>query len=267
MKICISINTFKEEKNFLPHEKMCVESLRKLKKQFNCIELISLSFEDESILLDDFKCLNILKNSSKDQFPNVKKRLPFLNEIFDTLSCLDYNYFLFVNNDIIVSDRFIKQILNSPEYETFVASKLHFSKLDSLDDKAPIPDAISVHGFDGFAIKNTWWSQNSNKFEKFFLGKPYWDTYFSTMCYLHSKCKVLNKPPLSIFHVAHNSDAMLEDEATAFNVESFKKDPNIGRIWFNYVYSILLKRPTTNNIKWFTPFENEELYEQQFLKL
>jgi len=267
MKIGIIINSFKPEQEFLHHEKLCVESLRKIKKQFNNVDLVSLIFEDENIILNDFENLNILKQHSKTIFPNFKKKLPFVNEIFDIAANLNYDYFIFINNDIIVSDRFIKQIINEPSYETFVASKLHFRKLDSLNDSSSDPGAISVHGFDGFAVKSSWWLQKRDIFQKFFLGKPYWDTYFFTMCYLHSKCKVLNKPPLSIFHVAHDSDAMNNDELTEFNTKSFQKTDYVGRTWFTYVYKVLLKRSSHNGIEWYMPFENEEELEKAYLKL
>jgi hypothetical protein len=266
MKIAIGINSFKEEKNLRNHEVMCVESLRRIKNKFTNVDLINITFENELINFNNFINLPVLKQNS-DQVFNFKKKLPYVNELFDVLSNLDYDYFIFINNDIIVSDRFIKHIMNQTKYETFVASKLHFTKLDSLSDDASIPDAISVHGFDGFAIKSTWWKENRNKFEPFFLGKPYWDTYFFTMCYLHSKCKVLNKPPCSIFHVTHNSDAMEDDELNIFNQQSFSKDQNIPRIWFRYVYDVLLKRQEFNNIKWYIPFEKEEEFEKQFLKI
>lgn len=266
MKICIGINSFKEEKDLLVHEKMCVESLYKIQKQFPCVDIVNIFFEDENFNYEKFINLNKLKQSSKNYFITNKK-LPLVNDLFDVLADLNYDYFIFINNDIIVSDRYIKHILNAPEFETFVASKLHFTKLDSLTDNNSIPDAISVHGFDGFAVKTTWWKNNRTKFEKFFLGKPYWDTYFFTMCYLHSKCMILNKPPACIFHTTHESDAMAEDELTKFNIESFQKTNYVGKIWFSYVYDVLLKRQTHNGIKWYTPLPNEEDLEKQYLKL
>lgn len=264
MKIAICINNFK---NTHTHpESMCIESLYRVQKKYN-VDLINIMFTDEHYDIPGFKSYSVLEKNSKNYFPKFNKKLPTVNEIFDKLALLEYDYFVFINNDIIVSDRFIKQIKDEPFYDSFVASKLHFSELKSLDDPNSIPDAISVHGFDGFGIKRTWWVNNSSKFNTFFLGKPYWDTYFFTMCYISGKCKVLNKPPVSIFHVAHESDAMLDDELTEFNTASFQKNPLIGRIWFTYVYNVLLKRETHNNIKWCIPFSNECELEKQYLKV
>jgi hypothetical protein len=269
MKICIAINSFKNEDKLLHHEKLCVQSLRKLKEKYNDIDLINLLFEKDSKNLDlqGFENLRVLKTESKNIFPNYKKNLSCINEMFDYLANLNYDYFIFINNDILVSDRFIKEVNDNPEFDSFIASKLCFTKLDSIDDKTAVPVALSVHGFDAFAIKCKWWKTVSDKFEKFFIGKPYWDTYFFTKCYLTGKCKVLNKAPACIFHMAHGeggSDA--EDELSQFNVQSFKKDEAIGRIWFTYAYAVLLKREKFEDINWYIPFANEVELEKYYLK-
>jgi hypothetical protein len=269
MKINICINSYKTEELLQHHEMLCVNSLRKLKELYpDNIELVNITFADETnIKLKDFTNIHTLTKDSKSIAPAYKKRLPFLNEIFDILSTLQCDYFLFLNNDIAVSDRFIKEILSNSDYDSFVASKLHFRKLDSINDSNSDPGAISVHGFDAFAIKPIWWNNNSSKFSQFVLGKPYWDTYFFTMCYIHGNCKVLNKPPCAIFHVQHESDAMQEDELTHFNTLSFQQPNYVGQKWFNYVYNVLLKRQKHNNIDWYLPFANEEELERHYLKL
>ena len=33
--------------------------------------------------------------------------------------------------------------------------------------------------------------------------------------------------------------------------------------WWFYVYNVLLKRPTVNNIKWWQPLENEQELEKK----
>jgi hypothetical protein len=177
VKIAIGINNFKKEVDLNHREKMCIESMHKLKKLFpKNVELINLVFEDEPYAtLKDFNNQPILKNIPKNI---TNKKIPFVNEIFDKLSNLKTDYFLFVNNDIIISDRYIKTILSNSIYDCIIACKLHFLKLDSLEDKNSIPESFSVHGFDGFAIKNSWWLENKNNFKQMLLSRFYWDTYF-----------------------------------------------------------------------------------------
>jgi hypothetical protein len=262
MKIVIGVNTYKEETSFNNREQMCVDSLRVIKQKHN-IELYSFTFFDEQFEINDFNnCHNL------QDIPNVTNRkVPFVNEIFDKLSDIDCDYFIFVNNDVAVSNRFIKEIERN-NVDCLPASKLHFTKLDSINDKESIPQSLSVHGFDGFAIRSYWWKENRIKFKPMLLGCAYWDTYFYSKCQLYGECITLNKPPAVIFHLDHQSTSMEAEPGNAFNEKNFVEDEdNINTRWFSYVQNVLLKRPTHNNILWYTPFTNEaELEKQYFTK-
>ena len=265
MKIALVINSFKQESDFNHREKLCVESFRRLKNKFKEVQLINFTFNDENIKLDGFENFNTLKNNPSSL---VHKKIPYINEIFDNAASLDTDYFVFVNNDIIVSDRYIKEIINHPEIDIFPASKLHFMKLDSLDDRNSEPESLSVHGFDGFAVRNKWWKKNSYRFKDMLLSRAYWDTYFFTKCMLYGNCKVLNKPPTVIFHIDHKSTSMEDDIGNTLNEKTFINDPdNLAPKWFGYVQNVLLKRPTVNKILWYEPFANEEDLEKIYFKI
>lgn len=266
MKIVIGINTFKSKSDFNIREKMCIDSLHKLKSIYqDKIELVNLTFTDESYELPMFVNKHCLQQIPKNI---TEKKIPFINEIFDHLAEIDADYFLFINNDIIVSNRYIKAIQNNPEYDCFPASKLHFTKLDSIDDDNSIPESLSVHGFDGFAIKSSWWKQNKDKFKPMLLSRAYWDTYFYVKCHIYGKSLTLNKPPAVIFHLDHESTSMEGEPGNTYNEKNFIEDTdNLPQRWFPYVQNILLKRPTYNNILWYTPLSNEEEYEKKYLKL
>lgn len=267
MKIAIGINSFKKEQDFNNREKMCIESLHKLKALYpSTVELVNITFKDETFAtLDGFLNIHNLK-----QIPvNITdKKIPFVYEIFDNLSELNTDYFLFINNDIIVSNRYIKEILKNSEYDCFPASKLHFTKLDSLDDKDSIPESLSVHGFDGFAIRSSWWKQNRDKFKPMLLSRAYWDTYFYAKCHLYGKSLTLNKPPAVIFHVDHESTSMEGEPGNTYNEKNFIEDKDqLPQRWFSYVQNVLLKRPSENNIKWYVPFDNEKTIENKYFTL
>lgn len=266
MKIVIGINSFKKEQDLNHREKMCVDSLYKLKQLYPDIELINLTFEDEQFAtLTGFKNIHCLKQIPKHI---TNKKIPFVNEIFDNLANTDADYFVFINNDILVSNRFIKAILENSEYDCFPASKLHFIKLDSFDSVDNIPESLSVHGFDGFAIKSNWWRKNAGKFKLMLLSCAYWDTYFYCKCQLYGKCLTLNKPPAVLFHLDHKSTSMESDPGNIYNEQAFIQDPdNLSQRWFLYVQSVLLKRQTYNNILWYIPLENEQELEKQHFKL
>lgn len=264
MKILIGINSYKFESEFNNREQMCVDSLRHIKKKYKNVKLANIHFTTENLDLKEFISLPFLTHTNENI---CNKKIPFVNEIFDILANTDCDYFIFINNDVALSDRFIKAILNNNTKNCFPASKLHFTKLDSFDDPTPIPQSVSVHGFDGFGIKKEWWLQNKHFFSNVLLGHAYWDTYFFTKCMLYGDCIVLNKPPLSIFHLDHKSTSMNNSAGNSYNENIFATDlDNVGQKWFSYVYNVLLKRPTHNNILWHTPFENETVLEREYFK-
>lgn len=265
MKIAIGINSFKKEENLNPREKMCIDSLLKLKNLYPGIELVNITFEDETFAtLNNFKNIHCLKQIPKNI---TNKKIPFVNEIFDNLASLEADYFVFINNDILISNRFIKAIIDNPNNDCFPASKLHFMKLDSIDDPNCEPQSLSVHGFDGFAIKTLWWKENKTKFNSMLLSRAYWDTYFYSKCQIYGKCLTLNKPPAVLFHLDHKSTSMENDPGNTYNEQIFIQDPdNLPQKWFSYVQNVLLKRQTHNNILWYTPFQNEQELERTYFK-
>jgi len=121
MKIAVGINAFKPYDKLLKRELFCVESLKKLKNKFSFIDLYIITFEDDKIEYEGFKTVNKLKkksnkvikeyfskkefevfyNNRKDDIDNNKRELPIVNEIFDVMSDLDSDYFLFTNSDIL----------------------------------------------------------------------------------------------------------------------------------------------------------------------
>jgi len=267
MKIVLGINNFKKEKDLNHREQMCLESLRKLQAQFTeNIKLVNLTFFDEAFAdLKGFHNVHCLK-----QIPShiTDKKIPFVNEIFDNLACINSDYFVFVNNDIIVSDRYVKKIIENPHIECFPASKLHFTKLDSIYDVNGVPESLSVHGFDGFAIRNVWWQRNRDKFKPMLLSRAYWDTYFYAKCCLYGSCMTLNNLPAVIFHLDHKSTSMEQDAGNSYNEQMFIQDTdNIATRWFGYVQNVLLKRPSYNNILWGTSNEKEADLEQKYFTI
>lgn len=247
---------------------MCVESLLYVKNLYpDNIELVNITFTNETYAaLKEFHNLHVLKEIPTNI---TKKKVPFVNEIFDILAEKKADYFLFINNDIIISDRFIKFLLKN-DYDCYPASKLHFTKLNSIKDQNNVLESVSVHGFDGFAIKSTWWLQNRNKFKPMLLGCAYWDTYFFAKCQMYGSCLILNKPPGVIFHLEHQSTSCTTETepGNKFNEKNFLEDKDqIPSRWFGCVYDVLLKRPTVNNVKWYQPIDNEDTLVKKYFKI
>ena len=208
MNISIGINSFKQEKDLDSREKNCLESIKKVKDlSKHNISLYNISFEEDDIKYKDFESLTKLKLSSdevireyfkheglqneynlkKNDIDTNTKKLPIINEILDVLSETDCDYFLFLNSDCILTPAFNKlQIENFDSYSLCRANT--DDKINSLSDSVEL-EAISVHGVDGLLIKKDVWLSVRNNFEKFIIGRFYWDSYFSSKLKLLTKSK------------------------------------------------------------------------------
>lgn len=283
MKITIGINGFKEYNSLEKREKFCIDSLLKIKNKNTNIELYNVCFDSENVTYDNFTTLNKLKvrsnklihnyfqhdgltneyNLRKDDIDNNQRELPSVKEIFDILASTDCDYFLFLNNDIILSNRFLKEIDDSDAY---AISRMHIYDIDSLNE-IPKLESYSIHGFDAFLIKKKTWLEIRNHFEDLVLGRFYWDTYFATMLAILVNTKFVNKLPPVCFHIEHGSTSSQDHIENYYNEDVFKRNLIIGHLWFNYVQNVPMKRPTVEGCKWYQPFPNEELIEKQHFKV
>ena len=122
-KIALGLNIFGKSNR----TDLALASMVNLKKQFTNIDLYNLQFVDQTIsgrLHDDFTTFRCLKETSKDYISGESKRtIPMLKELFDSLASLDYEYFCFTNNDIIISDRYFK-FVDFTDYDTYPTSRL-----------------------------------------------------------------------------------------------------------------------------------------------
>lgn len=280
MKIAIGINGYKRYEDLKKRERFCIESLLKIKSKNSNIQLYNICFQEENISYDCFTTLNKLTIKSnelireyftheglqkeyqlrKDEIDNNKNELPSIKEIFDILASTDCDYFLFLNNDIILSNRFLKEV--EKDVDCYPMSRMHIYDIETLDD-IPKLESYSVHGFDAFLVKKETWLQIRNNFEHLILGRFYWDTYFFTMFNLLCKCKNINKLPPVCFHIEHSSKSMENTIENYYAEDVFKRNLILGHLWFSYVQNVLLKRPTINECKWYQPFPNEEQLEKQ----
>jgi len=281
MKIAIGINGFKKYEELVKREKLCIESLHKVKNKFTNIELYNICFKNENIHYKEFKTLNVLEKKSnevilshflqeglhkeynlrKSEIDTNKKELPIVNEIFDVLANTDCDYFLFLNNDIILSDRFLKII--EENIDCYPISRMHIYDIEDLN-QTPKLESYSVHGFDAFLVKKETWLQIKNMFEDMVLGRFYWDTYFATMFNLLCSCKNVNKIPPVCFHIEHSSKSSQDTIENYYNHDIFKRNLLVAHTWSNFVQNVLMTRQTVNNCLWYASHSNEEQLEKAY---
>ena len=247
-KIAIGLNLFGTS----PRTDMCIESLIRAKNKYpDNIDLYNVQFVDESIkhrLHPSFKLIRVLKETNHDYITRPSKRtIPMLKEIFDELANLNYEYFCFVNDDIIVSDRYFKFILET-DYDTYPASRLAIEPIKTLNDEI-IGSHFQVSGFDAFCIRTEWWLKNRDRFPTYILGTPPWDIHYATLCMKDSngKSTICNKWPPPLFHLIHGDDAHLPSPELDYNNGVFWKPYKFDSdMWHNYLFKILLRRPGAN---------------------
>jgi hypothetical protein len=247
--------------------KISQQSLFKLKKQFD-ITLLNIDFKGS---LDKEPNENIVflpeLTEHSSQYTNGSKRdLPMMHDMFNVLCDYseknDIDMFIFVNSDIIVSDRFIKHILNT-DFDTYCAARLAISDIKTLDEQPKTISHYQVAGFDAYAVKTKWWKEHKEQFPKYIYAISGWDVHYATIMKQIGNCDFCNKWPPMLFHIMHEEVSSHDSPELDYNKNILwninKKDCDT---WHKYLFNVLLKRGKNY---WY-PLENElELEKQYFL--
>jgi len=263
MKIAIGTNIF----NSVHRQDICIQSLKRLKELYpDMIDLYNIQPTSNPQIIEGFQTLDVLNRTAKDIVVNCTSQKPLIKEMIKSLSDLEgYDYFIFTNSDIIISDRFIKLILDNKDKDSFCGSRLTIQNIQTLEETPKLVQ-YQVAGFDTFAIKTTWWKLNEANFPEYIYGNPCWDVHYATLCMKLGDSMFVNKWPASIFHIQHEiawSDMTIERQyCENMLFKTYKQDSNM---WHRYLFTVLLKRSPANGF--YTPFSNEEELEKQYFKL
>tara|TARA_R110000824_G_scaffold8429_13_gene38266 strand:+ start:8616 stop:9407 length:792 start_codon:yes stop_codon:yes gene_type:complete len=262
MKIALGINIF----GSFHRQDMCIESLKRLKKEFpDIIDLYNIQPLSDIQKEPEFKTLPALIRTAKDLVPDGTQDKPLIKDMFGVLSELeDYDYFIFTNSDIILSNRFIKLIQDNPKKDSFCGARLAIQDIKNLDETPELVQ-YQVAGFDTFAVKSEWWYRKENKFPDYVYAEPCWDVHYATLCKKHGKSMFVNKWPAALFHINHEiawSDMTPERK---YNEEVyFKTHKNDCNMWHSFLFNVLLKR--TPDKGYYNPFSNEEEIEDTIFR-
>jgi hypothetical protein len=272
MKILITTNTFGK----YDRQNLCIESLKKLKKEFpDNVNIIDVQFEDESKDFVNHYDLDVkfnLTRSSLDVVPNAtkNKKLPFVNDLFK-ISC-DYaeDYFVFTNSDVIVNANLIRYILNNSP-ACFACSRLDIQPINNLSELKENIKLVrwEIAGFDTFVFKKSWFLQYQHLFNDYLLGRPEFDHIYAGIM----KCYGDNTPfgnqyPPFCFHVHHGLDSVMNDNPERqFNVNMMKDNPFdtlVSRLVFYNLKTNLIRRSPWGAFLY--PEPNEQDREINFFK-
>ena len=269
-KLALGTNAFGN----CPRQELGLKSLLKCAEKFpDNIDLFNIQFENGKDLreVDGFKTLYTLKKTSNDVCSGGRE-LPLVSEMFDSLAELGYDYFCFINSDILVSPKFFNEIF-SMERESYIASRLaiegDIKDLDfSITLNSPAGEVRNSHyqvsGFDAFTIKSNWWKSNRELFPDYVYAVVYWDTHYATILLKHSDALMQNKNP-SIFHIIHPDKSSEQCEEFIYNQSLFyDKHRDDFDLWHRYLYQVLLARGIQNNFLNVGP--NEENLQIKYFK-
>jgi hypothetical protein len=262
-KIAVATNIFGKCKR----QSLGIQSLLRCKSKLgDKIDLFNLQFENEKDLTEHegLTTLKCLKKTSRDVC-NGSRELPIVREMFDCLAELGYEYFCFINSDIIVTPKFFNEILER-DHEAYIASRLaiegditdlNFSiKINDTSGKI-VNSHYQVSGFDGFTIKSSWWKENRLLFPEYVYAVVYWDTHYATLLLKNANTYMQNKVP-TIFHIIHEDKSSSQCVEFNYNQDTFsKKYPDDFQLWHNFLFQVLLKRGIHVNYVYPLPKEVE----------
>jgi hypothetical protein len=254
MKISIGINIHGAYKR----QDQCIFVLKKLKQKYPNINLYNITFSDEFNFEKDFIHLPFLNKTASEVVPNSCSNKPIAHQFFDILSKTDCDYFLFLNSDILLTEKVIKLITD--QYETYCFSRTDVLSTNKLSEI--VPWRIEIAGFDAWAVKKDWWITNSELFEdEYVYAEHLWDVFFTLTMFNHSKCMLCNKENY-IIHEKHDLNWTESSPEATHNSNLWNKSP-YGENWKKFIYENLIKRQPIG--QFLTPLDNETELEQKFL--
>jgi len=259
VKLVFGINTYKDSSDLNARQKLCIKSLKKICSDNN--RIVNLQFIDDFFEYKDFDKTLKLQQSSQNYITDSPYKFPIVSEIFNVLSGEDCDYFVFLNDDIILQKNFLKEIEDF-QHDCYVASRVDVDLHEG--GEYFTPKNYNIHGFDLFCIKKEWWLKNKDKFPPLILGKYFWDTAYYVLCKKYGKTKTLNKLPYSILHPIHNGDSNNQTKEHFYNQSTV--NPLIIQSWFYVANNILTNRLDDRGIKNSLPTSEEEINSDSYLK-
>lgn len=273
MKILIGSNTF----NVYHRQTVAVDSWKHLKNKFpDIIDIVDIQFQDETNSFNNFYELNVkfdLTRSSLDVLPNAEKKLPFVNDIFSSLSkyvTSDDDYFIFTNSDVIINSNLIQYIIDNKPL-CFACSRLDIHDVSSFQNlrKEIKPVRWEIAGFDTFIFKKSWFIEHQFLFNDYLLGKPEFDFVYAFIMKIYGDNTPFgNNNPAFCFHIHHGLASVTTDcperdyNKNILHTNSF--DLLAGKIMFLHLKNNLIKRQPWGSF--LHPTEDEKLIETDFFK-
>jgi hypothetical protein len=254
MKISIGINIHGSYRR----QDQCIFVLKKLKQKYENIKLYNITFQHDLNMEKEFIHLPFLRKKAKN-VTNSTSNKPIAKEFFDILSDTECDYFLFLNSDVLLTEKVIKKITD--EYETYCFSRTDVISTEKLENI--VPWRIEIAGFDVWGVKKEWWIKNSNLFDDYIYAEHLWDVDFALTMFNNSTCILYNKENL-VIHEKHELNWNESSPEATYNSKIWDQKP-YSKNWHEFIYKNLINRQPYG--RFLEPLTNELELEQKLLKV
>lgn len=251
-------------------QNVALETMSRLPSQF---KTIAISYKNEICpvkLPNGISHHSVLKRDSGIEIENSRP-LPYIKEMIDFASSLDFDIIGYINSDILLGRQFIESI--NIEKDCYIFSRSDIGEIGAtqlIQGLAKIIYGGDKHaGADGFFFNKKWWVKNRDLFpDDLIIGETEWDT-----CYRHIiKCNTENYiEKRCLYHVYHDAKWDTKSKGAQNNIRIWnevkkikskfsKTIPlNFGLFWSGAKLSHL-RYLTFKTLRHFHPDSNIDLY-------
>lgn len=272
MKILVATNTFRK---YL-RQNIAMDSLRYLKVIHPEVDLIDIQFVDEVNTFepyDGIKSVPLLETHSMEEGCGGDKKLPVMCDLLFKIGNYaiteGYDYWMFVNSDIIVMPSLIEDI-KSRKHNTVACSRMDIAPIDSFERIKEQKITVvrwEPAGFDGFCFNTEWFNDHMEDMCEgtMFLGMPEYDVLLAgRMAIYDPTFKMENSYPPKLFHIQHESTWVNKNPPEKiWNQEQIKNNKFdklvCNMMYFNLQYNLCRRQPFGSFLK-IPPDEQQKTY-------
>lgn len=256
MKIAIGLNIF----GYYKRQDQCIEVLNRIASKYSNISLYNITDTKEKNYSLGFTHLPLIKRNAKHFLDDATTEKPIIFDIFNILATNECDYFLFLNSDILLTEKVIKLIMKG-EYDTYCFSRADCYQIESLDKI--IPYRIEIAGFDAWAVKRDWWFENFMHFKPYIYAEHLWDVAYTLEMYNKGNCFLGNKE-IFICHEKHEQKWNESSPEALYNSKLWSGTP-YHKNWHDFVFKYLIQRQPQGQFLY--PLEDELQKEKEYLKI
>lgn len=271
MKIAILFNTFQA----YHRQNVAVDSWRHLKKLFpDVVDLYNIQFKDE---IGEFQnpypdiSVKYALSNSQEEIPGATKKLPFMNEMFNTGLDIDCDYFIITNSDVIIMPHLIEEIIAKKNIKAKAYSRLDIQEIDSFQrvlEQKVTPVRWEIAGYDSWTFDKKWAEENKKLFQTpYVMGKFLYDVVWAGYIKIYGGNEPLgNGYPPYCFHIWHGISAVTTECPEKDWNHDLTKENDLNTMMCNAMVFNLTENLVRRTPKgaFLVPASNERIMEKQF---